>query len=92
MNIIKLVKAFRTDANTVCVMFRNMELNTEFVVQWSNIHPETGVLGKYDMQIYCLSGSDMLTSIVEEAIKDCDGALYEQIRDAFDALDCENLA
>jgi len=90
--MIKLVKAFRVDANRVCVMFRHIDQHAEFVVQWSNIHPETGEAGKYDLQIYCLSGSDMLTSIVEEAIKDCDGDLYEQIRDSFDALDCENLA
>jgi hypothetical protein len=94
MSTLKLVKAFRTDENTVKVMYFHNDRKQEFVIEWNNIHPETGEMVDYDLQIGCLSNSENLNSIVEDAIgkgetEDCD--LYLEMRDIFDKYDCERI-
>lgn len=90
--MITLIKAFRTDENTVYVMFLHNERAQRFVIEWNNVHAETGNVENYDLQIKCLSQSELLNDIVEQAISDGDDSeLYVAIRDSFDNLDCEGL-
>ena len=90
--MITLIKAFRADENTVYVMYAHNERAQRFVVEWSNIHPETGNIENYDLQLNCLSGSEILNDIVKQAISDGeDSDLYLSIRDTFDSLDCEGV-
>ncbi|MDO4700688.1 MAG: hypothetical protein Q4A69_08400 [Moraxella sp.] len=91
----KLIKAFRTTENEVCVMYRDLERQQDFVVYWNNIHPSTGEIVDYDLQLDCLSNSEDFNEKVINAIKDGedgeDGDLYITLRDTFDAQDCDSL-
>ena len=91
----KFIKAFRTTENEVCAMYSHQ--SQEFVVFWNNVHPETGDVGDYDLQIKCLANNENLVEKVENAISsgesDCnqDVELYLAIRDTFDKTDCESV-
>lgn len=90
--MITLIKAFRADENTVNVMYFHQDRKQKFVIEWSNVYPETGDIENYDLQLTCLSRSEILNEIVEQAISDGeDSDLYIAIRDAFDRLDCESV-
>lgn len=94
--MITLLKAFRVDENTVNVMYFHNELKYKFVVEWSNIHPGTGSIIDYDLQLECLSTSERFNERVSSAISsgetesNTDIDLYLAIRDTFDMLDCED--
>jgi len=96
--MLRLEKAFRVNENTVKVLYSHTELHKEFLVEWNNIDPNTGVTSSdYDLELNVLSRSDDFTERIESAIRegesdtneDCE--LYLEIRDTFDRLDCENL-
>lgn len=95
--ITELMKAFRTDENTVKVLYLHNELHQEFIIEWCNIHPETAEVNSYDLQINCLGNSENLNELVETAIREGETdnnknlKLYLEIRDTFDNLDCKNL-
>lgn len=91
--MITLIKAFRTNENTVNVMYYHQERKQYFVIEWSNIHPETGNTENYDLQITCLSESEYLNELVKDAIRDGseDSDLYLAVRDTFDSQDCESI-
>lgn len=95
VSMIKLIKAFRTDENTVKVLYLHEELHYEFLVEWSNIHPETGKAINYALELDCLSRHENFNDRVIDAIREGesdsnpDVELYLAIRDTFDALDCE---
>lgn len=93
--MIELIKAFRTSENEVCVMYRHVKTAREFVVFWNNIHPGTGEIVDYDLQLKCLSNFEDFNAEVIEAIKDGETGenweLYIAIRDSFDAQDCKSL-
>ena len=92
--MLNLIKAFRTDENTVKVMYLLKDQRQEFVVEWSNIHAGTGEVENYDLQIGCLSQTVELNEKVENAIREGekdDSELYHAIMDTFDRMDCEGL-
>ncbi len=91
--MIELIKAFRRDENTVCVMYFHKENKQDFIVEWNNIHPSIGEVVDYDLQINCLSNSEILNSTVESAIREGSEGddLYVAIRDTFNSQDCEHV-
>lgn len=91
--MITLIKALRADENTVNVMYFHPGRKQKFVVEWSNINPETGGAENYDLQITCLSESEHLNELVKDAIREGseDSELYIALRDTFDRLDCESV-
>lgn len=92
--IISLIKAFRINENAVKVLYYHNEQHREFLVEWNNIHPETGEVIEYDLQPTCMSSSDDFSERVNDAIKigesdsNPDLDLYLAIRDTFDYLSC----
>lgn len=68
--------------------------DTEFTVEWNNIHPGTGEVGDYDLQLNTKSLNADLASRVDDAIREgeidsnTDLELYLFIRDTFDRMDC----
>lgn len=94
MSIIKLIKVFRANQNTVKVLYFHRVRHQEFLIEWNNIHPSTGDVGQYDLEISCMSNDEILNLIVEDTIQagesddndDCD--LYIELRDTFDYSDC----
>lgn len=92
MKKVTFITAFRKNENTVCVMYRHNARSQDFVIEWSNIHPATGEVDDYDLQLSCLAPSENLVNEVIEAIKNGeDDDLYLEIRDTFDRLDCEDI-
>lgn len=95
LKMTKFIKAFRTTENEVCAMYSNQ--SQEFVVFWNNIHPETGDVIDYDLQVKCLANNENLIEKVENAIKlgesddNQDVELYLAIRDTFDKTNCESI-
>lgn len=95
--IASLIKAFRVNENKVMALYFHNERHQEFLIEWNRIHPETGETIDYDLQIYCLSESEELNEIVKNAIRsgesdeNSDLELYLNIRDSFDAGDCEDI-
>ena len=95
LKMTKFIKAFRTTENEVCAMYSHQ--SQEFVVFWNNVHPETGDVGDYDLQIKCLANNENLVEKVENAISsgesddNQDVELYLAIRDTFDKTDCESV-
>ncbi len=96
MSILKLLGAVRTDEHTVKVIYFHVDTRMEIVVEWNNIHPENGEIVGYDLQTDCLSRCEFFNAMIEDAIsegesmtEDCD--LYLELRDTFDARDCEGL-
>lgn len=69
----------------------------EFTVEWNNIHPQTRVVGDYDLQTNVKSTSDDLAYRISQAIlggeadDNIDSELYLTIRDSFSATDCADL-
>jgi hypothetical protein len=90
----KLIKATRTSDVSVDVTY--LLGKQEFTVEWNNIHPSTGEIGSYDLQIDCKSDNQDFNERVKECIRigECgsnpDLDLYYELRDTFDALDCED--
>lgn len=95
MSQITLLKAFRIDKYTVKCLYKHKELRQEFVIEWNNIHPGSGEIVDYDLQIDCLSGTETLNERIENAIREGekgeDADLYIELRDTFNANDCEEL-
>lgn len=97
MKIASLVKAFRVDENRVKVLYFHNERSQEFLVEWNNIHPETGEVGEYDLKLDCLSNSERLNEIINNAIAkgesddNPDLNLYFDLRDSFSYSDCNDL-
>ena len=95
LKMTKFIKAFRTTENEVCAMYSHQ--SQEFVVFWNNIHPETGDVIDYDLQVKCLANNENLIEKVENAIElgesddNQDVELYLAIRDTFDKTDCESI-
>ena len=95
LKMTKFIKAFRTTENEVCAMYSHQ--SQEFVVFWNNVHPETGDVGDYDLQIKCLASNENLVEKVKDAISsgesdsNQDVELYLAIRDTFDKTDCESV-
>lgn len=89
--MITFIKAFRTDENTVYAMYAHDEYHQRFVVEWNNVHPETGKVENYDLQINCLSNSASLNEMVEDAIREGDSELYDLLNETFDRMDCESV-
>jgi len=95
MNI-KFVNAQRINENEVHVTY---QLNkVEFTVEWNNVHPETGDIDAFDLQLTVASSDDDLAYRVHESIRvgetdsNPDLELYLFVRDKFDRLDCESIA
>lgn len=95
--IASLLKAFRVNENKVMALYFHNGRHQEFLIEWNRIHPETGEPIDYDLQIYCMSGSEELNEIVKNSIRlgesdeNIDIELYLNIRDSFDAGDCEDI-
>lgn len=92
--LIKFIAAFRIDENTVGVMYRHNNRLIDFVIEWNNVHPETGEILDYDLQISCMSESEDFNAMICETIKNCengDSGLYEELRDTFNAQECEEV-
>ena len=95
LKMTKFIKAFRTTENEVCAMYSHQ--SQELVVFWNNVHPETGDVGDYDLQIKCLANNENLVERVKDAISsgesdsNQDVELYLAIRDTFDKTDCESV-
>lgn len=95
--IISLTKAFRINENTVGVLYTHNERHQDFLVSWNNIDHETGKVIDYDLQIDCLSNSEHFNEIVKNAIRTGERDdnpslnLYLELRDTFDAHDCEEV-
>ena len=93
--ITEFLKSARTSQNEVTATYKHIALNTEFTVVWNNIHPETGKIGSYDLQLDTTSINHDLAELVDDAIRagetdDC--PLYLDVRDTFDQYDCEDEA
>lgn len=92
INRIEFLKAARLDDNTVAATYA-LE-GTEFTVEWNNVHPATGEVGDYDLQIATKSSDGELACRVDDAINEGetdsnpDLELYLFIRDTFDRMDC----
>lgn len=93
---IKFVNAQRVNENEVHVTYRLNE--SEFTIEWNNVHPETGDLDAFDLQLTVTSTDDELAYRVHESIRvgetdsNPDLELYLFVRDKFDHLDCESIA
>lgn len=91
MNI-EFLSAKRTTLNSVEATYTIDD--TEFTVEWNNIHAGTGEIGYYDLQINTKSPNNELASRVDNAIREGetdenpDVELYIFIRDTFDQQDC----
>lgn len=96
MKILNLTKAFRVSENRVLVLYYHNERHQEFVCEWNNIHPGTGEIIDYDLQINCLSGSAELNEMIKNTIAKGEHDdnpnldLYLELRDTFNANDCED--
>lgn len=96
MSILNLKKAFRVSENRVMVLYYHNDRHQEFVVEWNNINTGTGEIVDYDLQISCLSNSEELNSMIEDSIrigerdKNTNLDLYLELRDTFNANDCED--
>ena len=94
MNI-KFLSAKRVSENSVEATYQLDE--TEFTVEWNNIHPETGELDGYDLQLNTASLNQDLADRVDESIivgetdSNPDLELYHFVRDTFDRADCLDL-
>ena len=93
MNI-KFLSAKRVSENSVEATYQLDE--SRFTVEWNNIHPETGEITEYDLQLDTKSTDQNLVDRVNAAINagetdhaDCE--LYLFIRDKFDYLNCLDL-
>ena len=104
MNI-KFVNAQRINENEVHVTYQlnkvdfTVEWNrVDFTVEWNNVHPETGDIDAFDLQLTVTSSDDELAYRVHESIRvgetdsNPDLELYLFVRDKFDRLDCESIA
>ncbi len=87
------VKAQRVSVNSVEAIY---SLNgTEFTVEWNNIHPSTGEISTYDLQLNVKSDDYDLAQRVSDAIRESeidsnpDLDLYLEVRDTFDRMDAE---
>ena len=93
MNI-KFLSAKRVSENSVEATYQLDE--SRFTVEWNNIHPETGELDGYDLQLDTTSSNQDLADRVNEAINEgesddnADLELYHFIRDTFDSADCQH--
>ena len=70
---IKFLNIKRIDANSVEVtyLFSNAQFNdTEFTVQWNNIHHGTGEIIDYELQLETKSSNSYLADMVDEAIRE----------------------
>lgn len=96
-NTIKLVKAFRTDATTVKVLYLHTELRYEFVIEHNSMHAETGSVGDYVLQVDCLSSSGAFNALIKSAIAGGESDdndyidVYLALRDTFDSVNCAEL-
>ena len=91
MSKLTLIAAFRKTENSVGVMYFHKERRQEFVITWNNIDQGTGKALRYDLQVDCIGRSESLNRLIEDAINDGDCDLYLELRDTFDALDCESI-
>ncbi len=89
---IEFIKATRISDSAVDVDYKfDGQL---FTVEWNNIHPESGEVGDYDLQINTRSSDEDLACRIDEAIKEGeldsnpDLEIYLYIRDTFDRMDC----
>lgn len=95
--LIKLLKAFRVDANIVKVLYLHCETNREFLIEWNiSVSAMIHHSDDYYLQPNCLSNSEALNARINDAITEgeCDGKhleLYLEIRDTFDRRDCMQL-
>lgn len=91
MSILTIKKAFRIDKNAVKILYFHNSRSQEFLVEWNNIHAETGETNNYDLQIGCLSNSGDFNIKIENVIKKADenDELYIALRDTFSATDCD---
>lgn len=94
MNI-QFVSVERKSIDSVEVTYKLND--TTFVVEWNNIHPSTGEMGRYDLQPSVQCTDENLKYRIEDAIKagetdeNIDIDIYLFIRDRFDSLDAEGL-
>ena len=90
--VISFLKAKRISFNSVEATY-TLDGN-EFTVEWNNIHPGTGELGDYDLQLNTRSLNNDLAVRVDDAIREGetddnpDLELYLIVRDTFDSMDC----
>jgi hypothetical protein len=90
----KFVKSTRNSDTSVQVAY--LLDKQEFTVEWNNVHPSTGEIGSYDLQIDCESDNQDFNERVKECIRagetdsNPDLDLYLNLRDTFDAMDCED--
>lgn len=97
MSLLSLKRTYRLDKNTVGVVYLHEAYQEQFIVEWSNIHPGTGEVCDYDLQIDCLCDNSLLKFTVEDAIiageSDANDHLdlYLEIRDTVSQLDVRDI-
>jgi hypothetical protein len=70
--------------------------NEKITVEWNNVHPGTGEICEYDLQIDTKSENKVLANRVDEAIREGetennpDLDLYLALRDTFTGQDCKD--
>lgn len=88
------VKAQRVSVNSVKATYSLG--GSEFTVEWNNIHPSTGEISDYDLQLNVKSSDYNLAQRVSDAIREGesdsnpDFDLYLEVRDTFDRMDAKN--
>lgn len=66
----------------------------EFTVEWNGVHPGSGIVGGYNLQVNVKSTNDDLAYRISQAIlggeagDNIDSEIYLTIRDSFNATDC----
>lgn len=95
MNI-QFVSVERKSLHSVEVTYK-LGGSTSFTVEWNNIHPSTGEVEMYDLQLDVKCADESLKERIEDAIKagesddNVDIDIYLFVRDEFDQHDAENL-
>ena len=94
MNI-EFISAKRTSKHSVEVTY-TLD-GTLFTVEWNNIHPGTGEVCQYDLQLVVKCADETLAERIENAISagetddNADIDIYLFVRDKFDHGDAESL-
>lgn len=94
MNI-KFINAKRTSKHSVEATY--VLDGSPFTVEWNNIHPETGEVCQYDLQLGVKCADEALAERIEDAISagetddNVDIDIYLCVRDMFDHGDAERL-
>ena len=91
-NLLTFKKAYRVDNNEVRADFVHNETDEAFTVRWCNIHPSTGEVATYDIQIDVVCDNCDFGLFIEDCIRN-DGEeeneLYLELISKYGSIDCE---